>query len=126
MSPKLATFSLTRPTASVAAYVAEPWQFRVGIAMATGGAMLLMALFVLTIVIAGWVSDLNGSEAGNVSLLGRVNTYEAWLLPVAVGAIALAKFGTAVILYGIVRRLWLRVAAVKESLPALVGRGGVK
>jgi len=126
MSPKLATFSLTRPTASVAAYAAEPWQFRVGIAMAGAGAMLLMAFFVLTIVIAGWVSDLNGAEAGNVSLLGRVNTYEAWLLPVAVGAIALVKFGIAVILYGIVRRLWLRVAAVKESLPALVGRGGGK
>ena len=123
MSLKLGTLSLTRPTHSEKDYGAEPWQDKIGLAFVGTGAMLLVAFFVLTAVIAGWVSDLHGSDAGNVSLLGRVNTYEAWLFPVSVAAIALAKFGVAVILYGIVRRLWLRVDAVGESLPALVGHG---
>ena len=70
------------------------------------------------------MSDLHGAEAGNLSLLGRVTTYEAWLLPAAVGAIALAKFGIAVILYGIVRNLWLRVESVKQSLPSLISGTG--
>ena len=82
--------------------------------------MLLMAFFGLTVVIAEWVSDLHGSNIGNLSLLGRVNAYEAWLLPVAVASIALVKFGIAVVLYGIVRRLWLRIESVKEALPALI------
>ena len=121
MSLKLGTLSLTRPAHSEAAYGTEPWHDKIGLALAGTGVMLLVAFFVLTAVIAGWVSDLHGSDAGNASLLGKVSTYEAWLIPVSVAAIALAKFGIAVVLYGIVRRLWTRVDTVKESLPALVG-----
>jgi hypothetical protein len=55
-------------------------------------------------------------------LAAKIAEYEAWLLPVSVAAIAVAKFGIGVILYGIVRRLWVRIDTVKESLPALIGR----
>lgn len=94
MSLKSETWSPTRPRYSDRAYGAEPWQDRVGLALAVAGAMLLAVFFVLTAVNAGWVSDLHGSEAGNLSLLGRVNTYEAWLFPVSVAAIAWRNSGS--------------------------------
>ncbi len=120
MSTEVVNRSLTRPSDSPGAYETETRADKVGLAVAATGVMLLMAFFGLTVVIAGWVSDLRGSEIGNVSLLGRVNAYEAWLLLVAVASIALVKFGIAVVLYGIVRRLWLRIESVKQSLPELI------
>lgn len=123
MSFNIGTLSLTRPNHPDAGLSRDAWQLNTGLTLAGIGAMLLAAFFVLTVVIAGWVSDLHGSDLGNVSLLGRVNSYEAWLLPVAVASIALVKFGIAVILHGIIRQLWTRVDSVKESLPALVAHG---
>jgi hypothetical protein len=123
MSLKIGTLSLTRPTNSDAAISRDAWQVNAGLLLALTGTMLLAAFFGLTIVIAGWVADLHGSDAGNASLLGRVNSYEAWLLPVAVASIALAKFGIAVVLHGIIRQLWTRVDSVKQSLPVLVAHG---
>ena len=123
MSLKFGTLSLTRPTTADVTTTREAWQVNTGLALAVTSAMLLAAFFVLTAVIAGWVSDLHGSDAGNVSLLGKVNSYEAWLLPVAVASIALAKFGIAVVLHGIIRQLWTRVDSVKESLPLLIAHG---
>ncbi len=122
MSTEVVNRSLTRPSDSLGAYEIETRADKVSLAVAATGVMLLMAFFGLTVVIAGWVSDLRGSEIGNVSLLGRVKAYEAWLLPVAVASIALVKFGIAVVLYGIVRRLWLRIESVKQSLPELIAQ----
>ena len=73
MSAEVTNRSLTRPAASPGAYATEPREDRLGIVVAATGAMLLMAFFGLTVVIAGWVSDLHGSDIGNLSLLGRVN-----------------------------------------------------
>lgn len=123
MSLKLGTLSLTRPTQSPGGY-GPPWQDKAGVALAGTGAMLLIAFFAITIAIAGWVSDLHGVDAGNAALFAKVGEYESWLLPVSVASIALAKFGVAVVLFGIVRRLWVRVDTVKESLPALIGHSG--
>ena len=120
MSSKSRTLSITRPDELGNPNQTSLLLEKVGIGLVTGSLMLLMAFLVLSAVIATWVSDLHGSEAGNLSLLGRVTTYEAWLLPAAVGAIALTKFGIAVILASIIRNLWLRVESVKQALPALI------
>ena len=123
MSLQQSVRSLTRPRNSTESYAADTREAKAAIATLMTAVMLLGAFFVLTAVIAGGVSDLHGSDIGNLSLLGRVNAYEAWLLPVAVASIALAKFGIALVLYGIVRRLWTRVEIVKQSLPALIAHG---
>ena len=123
MSQEQTDRSLTRPRHPTESFAASTREDKVAIAVGTTSVMLLAGFFVLTAVIAGWVADLHGSDIGSLSLLGRVNAYEAWLLPVAVASIALAKFGIAVVLYGIVRRLWTRVEIVKQSLSALMAHG---
>lgn len=125
MASATRTMSITRPTPQVN-QGAHVWQYYAGQGLAVAAVMLLAVFFVLSAVIAGWVSQLTdpAHAADHASRLWRVQAYEAWLLPVAVAAIAMAKIGIAVTLWGIVRRLWIRVDAIKESLPALVNRTG--
>ena len=122
MASTASTLSITRPKAPVSDYGKHTWQYYAGPALALGAVMLLAGLFIVTAVVAGWVSQLTdpARAAVHAARLVRVQTYQAWLLPVAVAAIALTKLGIAVTLWGIVRRLWIRVEAIKESLPALV------
>ena len=122
MDSTTSTLSITRPNAPVSDYGKHTWQYYGGPALALTAVMLLAVLFVITAVIAGSVSQLTdpARAAVHASRLGRVQAYQAWLLPAAVAAIALTKLGIAVTLWGIVRRLWIRVEAIKESLPALV------
>lgn len=125
MATSIKTLSITRPKAPLN-YGAHVWQYYAGMALAITAVMLLAVFFVFSAVIAVSVSQLTdpARAAVHASRLWRIQAYEAWLLPVAVGAIALAKIGIAVTLWGIVRRLWIRVDAIKESLPALVNRTG--
>jgi len=114
--------SITRPNAPLSDYGKHTWQYYAGPAFAVTAVMLLAALLVFTAVIAGSVSQLTdpARAAVHASRLGRVQAYQAWLAPTAFAAIALAMLGVIVTLWGIVRRLWIRVEAIKESLPALV------
>mgnify|MGYP005838036611 CR=1 FL=1 len=125
MAQPTSTLSLTRPAMAGRDIGAPVWQYAAGLTLAVVGAMLLAVFFVVTAVVAGWASQLTdpAREAVLASRLGRVETYEAWLFPISVAAIALAKLGIALILWGIVRRLWIRVESVKQSLPALMKRG---
>jgi hypothetical protein len=118
MAVSTTTLSLTRPKEPQKEYASDVWQFSAGLVMAVAGLMLLMAFFIISAVVAGWVSDQDPTK------FGRITAYESWLFPVATASVALAKIGIAVILWGIVRRLWVRVESVKESLPALMKRGG--
>ena len=97
----------------------RPWP-EIGVGLAVVGVMVLGAFFVLSAVIAGWVSDLHGSDLGNVSVLGRVNTYEAWLSAASVAAIAAIQVGVGLILFSIVLRLRMRVAGLREALPVFI------
>ena len=115
--------SITRTHEHDAGFTRLTWLDRAGLGLSSAGVMLLGVFFVLSAVIAGWVADLHGAEAGNVSLLGRVSTYEAWLFPASTAAVAMVKIGVGVVLYGIVLRLWTRVAGVRESLPVLIEAG---
>lgn len=125
MATSTRTLSITRPKAP-ANYGAHVWQYYAGLALAVAAVMLLAVFFVFSAVIAVSVSQLTdpARAAVHASRLGRVQAYQAWLAPAAVAALALAKLGISVTLWGIVRRLWVRVEAIKESLPALVNRAG--
>ena len=118
MSTETATRSLTRPSDARQKYGSNVWQFNAGLALAGMGVMLLMGLFVVSAVLAGWVSDQDPSQ------LGRILAYDSWLFPVATASVGLIKVGIALILWGVVQRLWIRVESLKESLPALIQRGG--
>ena len=67
--------SITRAHEYDAEFTRFSWLDRAGLGLSGAGVMLLGVFFVLSAVIAGWVADLHGAEAGNVSLLGRVSTY---------------------------------------------------
>ncbi len=124
MATSTGTLSLTRPREPEKEGASRPWQFSVGLAVALMSLMSLMVLFVISAVVAGWVSNITDpSEANPANLLARVTTYRAWLSPVAMASVALTMVGIAVILLGVVRRLWIQVAVMKQGLLALK-RGG--
>ncbi len=118
MAVSTRSLSLTRPKTPRKEYGTNAWQYYAGPALAIVAVMALAVFFIISAVVAGWVSDQDPAK------FARITTYEAWLFPVAVSAIALAKVGIAVVLFGIVRRLWVRVESIKESLPALIQRDG--
>jgi len=117
MATSTRTLSLTRPQEAQKKYASNAWQFNVGIAIAGAGVMLLMVFFIISAIVAGWVSDQDPTK------FGRILAYDSWLGPVAMTSIGLIMVGIAVVLSGIVRRLWVRVESLKESLPALMKRG---
>ncbi len=106
----MATRSITRPSEPDVA--SSQWQFNVRLGMAAMGVMALMVFFIISAVVSGWVSDQDPAQ------LGRILAYDSWLFPIATAAVAFIKIGIALILWGIVRNLWVRVASLKESLPA--------
>ena len=108
------TLSLTRPREPRSEYGSNAWQFNFGLAAAGAGLMLLIVFFIISAVVAGWVSDQDPTK------FGRITAYDSWLFPFATASIAVVKIGIAVVLYGIVRKLWVRVESLKESLPALI------
>ncbi len=118
MSTEATTRSLTRPRDARQQYGSNVWQFNAGLAAAGAGVMLLMIFFVVSAVLAGWVSNQDPSQ------LGRILAYDSWLFPFATASVGLIKVGIALILWGIVQRLWIRVESLKESLPVLIQRGG--
>ena len=120
MATSTATLSLTRPREPEKEGASSPWQFSVGLALALVSLMSLMVIFVISAVVAGWVSNITDpSEANPANLLARVATYKAWLSPLAMASVALTMVGIAVILLGVVRRLWIQVAVMKQGLLAL-------
>ncbi len=117
MTTSVNRLSLTRPKEPAKQYGSNIWQHNAGLILAVTGLMALFVFFIISAVVAGWVSDQDPAK------FARITTYQSWLFPVAVSAIALAKAGIAVVLFGIVRRLWIRVESIKESLPLLMQRG---
>lgn len=109
----MTTRSITKPADPQAEYGTTLWQFNAGLGLAGLGVMLLMGLFIISAVVSGWVSDQDPAD------FGRIITYQAWLFPVAMASVATVMVGISLILWGIVRRLWVRVAGLKESLHAL-------
>lgn len=117
MAVNTETMSLTRPKAPETEYGKTSPQFFVGLVLAGVGMMSLFVLFIISAIVAGWVSDQDPAD------FGRILAYNSWLFPAAIASVAVTKIGIAIILWGIVRTLWVRVASLKESLPALIKPG---
>ena len=83
----------------------------VGVALAT--------VTLVNAIAAGVLAGRTGEETTVARLL-------AWSFGLTVTAFGTLKFGIAVILVGILVRLWLRVDAVKDSLPFLKPAGAVE
>ncbi len=106
MTARLAT--LTRPPAG-ADYRSRTRHRNVGFALAVVGVMLAVVTLIANIV-AG--NDLTNDAAGAATTL-------AWSFGLTTLGFGTIKFGIAVILIGILVRLWLRVDSVKAALPEL-------
>lgn len=115
--PKL---SLTRLTKPYGDYNRRLWQYYAAFAIALTGLMAVMVSFVAGNVVAQWVSDLTDVGRTNVATVqGRIDAYEPWVFALGVAGLAVTKLAIAVVLWGIVRRIWIRIESLKEALPAL-------
>ena len=83
---------------------------RVGFGLALAGLMLATASLIANLVAAGLVGD------GETD---RADQTLAWSFGLNTAAFGTIKLGIAIVLIGILVRLWLRVESVKDSLPHL-------
>ncbi len=104
----VSTGTMLRPSAT-ADYRARSSQRSVGLLLVLGGVAVAMVAFISSLVQAG--SDATATE---------IATQAAWTFGVATAALGLLKSGIALILWGIVRKIWVRVESLKEALPKLV------
>ena len=102
--------SLTKPAAGED-YRSPSRQRRIGFVLAFVGLMLAAVTLIANIVAAG--SDDPQSAAETL----------AWSFGLTTAAFGTIKLGIAVILVGILVRLWLRIESVKTALPELIAEG---
>ncbi len=104
--------SILRPPVS-ADFLAKATHARVGITVAVIGIMVAMVAFIGSIVNASLLAD---DGAADTTVIANL----AWTFGVATAALGVLKIGIALVLWGIVRRLWIRVESVKAGLPKLM------
>ena len=104
--------SVLRPPV-VADFLAKSSLARIGLIVALIGFMIAMVPFIGSIVNASEVASSSPDET-------TVAANSAWTFGVATAALGTIKLGIALILVGIVRRLWIRVESVKAGLAKLV------
>ena len=103
--------SVLRPPAT-ADFLARATHARIGIVVAVLGLMVAMVAFIGSIVNAVLVVV----GLSDTTVLAT----SAWTFGVATASLAVLKTGIAFVLWGIVRRLWIRVESVKAGLPKLM------
>ena len=112
---------LIRPPIA-ADWLGKPTHSKVGLGVALVGIMVAMVALVGAIVRATLIAD---DGPGDTTVLSLT----AWTFGVATLALGMTKLGIALILWGIVRRLWTRVESTKAGLVKLVpdveGKGDV-
>ncbi|MEA1902942.1 MAG: hypothetical protein U9N56_05380 [Actinomycetota bacterium] len=99
-----------RPAAGTDYKEASPWRTR-GIALALAGLVVATIAFFGNLVAAG---QSGVDQASNL----------AWTFGVTTTGFALVKTAIAVVLWGIILKLWLRADSIKTTLPQLVGTPG--
>ena len=113
--------SIIRPPAA-ADWLAKAKRAKVGLGLAAAGIMIAMIALVGAIIRASLIAD-DGS--GDTTVLSLT----AWTFGVATAGIGTVKLGIALILWGVVRQLWIRVESTKVGLAKLVpdaeGKGDV-
>lgn len=117
----LTSLSLLRPHSATAEFDKEVPQYRVALLLAVAGIMLIAFVTAFSGPVASWVSDLTDPDKAGVleSRTGRIETYQAWLFPLFFVGLAAVLTGISIALWGITRRIWIRVEALDEALPAL-------
>ncbi len=115
------SISLLRPSRRWPDYDKEVWQRPVAFALAVMGIMLIVFVTVFSGPVAAWVSDLTDPTKTAVleSRTGRVEAFNAWLFPLFFLGLATVLTGISIALWGIVRRIWIRVQSIDEALPYL-------
>lgn len=103
--------SLIRPK-SEADHFATSAARRIGLVVGGAGLMVAMAAFIGSLVTAALVADGDNQRS--------VLANSAWTFGVSTAALATLKIGIALVLLGILRRLWTRVESVKAGLAKLV------
>ncbi|MCH8346446.1 MAG: hypothetical protein IIC87_05895 [Chloroflexi bacterium] len=113
--------SIVRPPAA-ADWLSKPTQAKVGLGLAAVGIMVAMIALIGAIVRATLIA---ADGSGDTTVL----SYTAWTFGVSTAGIGAVKLGIALILWGVVRRLWIRVESTKVGLAKLVpvaeGKGDV-
>ena len=105
--------SLIRPAAAAASdFLAKSSLARIGLIIAVVGIMVAMAVFIYSIVNAVLVND-DGVTDDAVLANG------ALIFGIGTAGLAILKSGIALILLGIIRKLWVRVESVKVGVGKL-------
>ena len=105
--------SFIRPaTAAASDFLAKSSPARIGLIVAVMGIMVAMAVFIYSIVNATLVSD-DGLKDDAVLANG------ALIFGIGTAGLAILKSGIALILLGVIRRLWVRVESVKVGVSQL-------
>lgn len=105
------TESLIRPSKGEDFRATSRWRTP-GFVLAAVG----VALATVTLIANIAAASTDGIDAAAATL--------AWSFGLTTMAFATLKLGIALILIGILKRLWLRIESVKEALPDLMGAGG--
>ena len=100
--------SLLRPATS-ADYRGKSTLRALGFTVAAVGFMVAMVAFISSLVQAGLVAG-DGTASG-------IATQDAWTFGVSSTALVIVKIGIALILWGILRRLWVRVESINPNPP---------
>ncbi len=113
--------SIIRPPVA-ADWLSKATHAKVGLGLAVVGIMVAMVALIGAIVRATLIAD-DGS--GDTTVL----SYAAWTFGVATAGLGTIKLGIGVILWGVVRWVWIRVESTKVGLAKLVpdaeGKGDV-
>ena len=119
------SFSLLRPRGRTADYDEEVPHYRAALILAIAGLMAIAAVTAFSGPVASWVSDLTDPAKASIaeSRTGRIEAYQAWLTPLYFVGLATVLTGISVALWGVTRRVWVRVEALDEALPALKRQG---
>lgn len=117
--------SLLRPRSPWPSYDQEVPHYRIALVLAVVGLMVIAFVTAFSGPVASWVSDLTdpGKSSIVASRTGRIETYQAWLFPLYFLGLATVLTGISVALWGIVRRIWIRVQALDEVLAVLNRQG---
>ena len=106
-----------------------PWQLTAGKRLALAGLMVVMAVVIVGIVVAGIVSgyyenpkDVRDAAAAGSDVLanqGTIAAVQAWLAPLKFVGLSTILVGIGVILWGIARTLAVRASVFAQVIPKL-------
>ena len=115
--------SLLRPSKAWSPGSGELWQYRSALVLAAIGIVVIAVVTAFSVPLADWVGDLTdpGKQSVAESRAGRIETYQAWLLPAFFAGLAIVLAGISIALWGVVTSIWIRGQVLAETLPVLSG-----